>query len=145
LSVGGEDLLDSGPRTRQLNTAAENFYLKEGAALRRVSAYDFAVIGLFCCTVILSVTDLITTSIALRSGLQEGNLLLLGVASMLRMSFFETIATTKLAFISGTAVLALLGIRSHLQLTRRIVFSSLAIFVVLLLFVSVNNLVMINF
>ena len=45
---------------------------------------------------------------------------------------------------TGTAFLAILGVRSELQLTRKIVFSSLAVFVVLLLFVSLNNLVMIN-
>jgi hypothetical protein len=107
--------------------------------------YDFSVLGLFVCTVVLSVTDLLTTSIALHQGLREGNFMLLSFASLLRMSFFETIATTKLAFIAGTAVLAILGIRSELQLTRRIVFSALAVFVVLLLFVSLNNLVMISF
>lgn len=94
---------------------------------------------------VLSVTDLLTTSIALHEGLREGNIMLLSVASLLRMGFFETIATTKLAFIAGTALLTFLGLRSSVQLTRKIVFSSLAVFVALLIFVSLNNLVMINF
>ena len=89
-------------------------------------------------------TDLVTTSIALSSGLREGNVMLLAVESLLKMSFFQTIATTKLAFISGTAFLALIGMKSNVLTTRKIVFSSLAVFVVILLFVSVNNLLMIN-
>lgn len=60
------------------------------------------------------------------------------------MNFFQTIAASKLGYISGTALLAFLGMYSDVQLTRKIVFSSLAAFVVLLLFVSLNNLVMIN-
>jgi hypothetical protein len=129
---------------QQLSSPVTGFYVKAGIP-RRFNMYDFSVLGLFVCTVVLSVTDLLTTSIALHQGLREGNFMLLSFASLLRMSFFETIATTKLAFIAGTAVLAILGIRSELQLTRRIVFSALAVFVVLLLFVSLNNLVMISF
>jgi hypothetical protein len=94
--------------------------------------------------VVLSVTDLVTTSIALHSGLREGNVMLLAVAAIFRMNFFQTIASIKLGFIAGTAILAFLGIRSDLLTTRKIVFSSLAVFVVLLLFVSLNNIVMIN-
>ena len=104
-----------------------------------------AVISLFICTVVLSVTDLVTTSIALRAGLQEGNIMLLELASILRLSFFQAITATKLGFILGAGVLAYLGMKSEIQTTRKIVFSSLAVFVVLLLFVSLNNLVMINF
>jgi len=70
--------------------------------------------------------------------------MLLGVASYFQLNFFQAITGTKLAFIFGAALLAIIGIRSNIQLTRKIVFSSLAVFVVLLLFVSVNNLVMIN-
>jgi hypothetical protein len=143
LSVNSEDSLGHGPEIRQIDTGA-GFYLKSNGELRSFSTYNFAVIALFSCTVILSVTDLITTAIALRSGLQEGNLMLLGVASLFKLNFFTAIADTKLAFISGAALLALIGIKSNIQLTRKIVFSSLVVFVVLLLFVSLNNLLMIN-
>lgn len=90
-------------------------------------------------------TDLVTTAMALHNGLREGNFLLLDLASLLKMNFFQTIAASKLGFISGAALLAFLGMNSETQLTRKVVFSSLAAFVVLLLFVSLNNLVMINF
>jgi len=140
LSVNSEESLTRGP-IGQLD-AVPGFYLK---SVRRLSAYDLAVMALFSCTVVLSVTDLLTTSIALSSGLQEGNVMLLGFASLFKLNFFQAIAATKLAFISGTALLAFLGIRSNIPLTRKIVFSSLAVFVVLLLFVSLNNLLMINF
>jgi hypothetical protein len=144
LSVANSETTDS-ISTRQIQQLTPGgFYLKPG--LRNTSyAYDYSVIGLFVCTVVLSVTDLVTTSIALRSGLKEGNIMLLTAESILKLNFFETIAATKLAFISGTAVLACVGMRSEIPMTRRIVFSSLAVFVLILLFVSVNNLVMINF
>jgi hypothetical protein len=80
---------------------------------------------------------------ALNNGLREGNIMLLGVASIMRLSFFQAIATTKLGFISGTAILALMGIRSNLQTTRKIVFGSMIVFVVILLLVSLNNLILI--
>ena len=144
LSINSEDSLGHASEIRQVDTGA-GFYIKSGGAVPRISSYNFAVIALFSCTVVLSVTDLITTAIALRSGLQEGNVMLLGVASIFKLNFFQAIADTKLAFISGAALLALIGIRSNIQITRKIVFSSLAVFVVLLLFVSLNNLLMINF
>jgi hypothetical protein len=145
LSVNEDSLVSTPVHTpiQQLGSVP-GFYLKAGSVPRRVSAYEFSVIALFACTVILSVTDLLTTSIALNSGLREGNMMLLGVASFFRLTFFEAIAATKLGFISGTALLAFLGIRSDIHATRKIVFSSLAAFVILLLFVSLNNLVMIN-
>jgi len=80
---------------------------------------------------------------ALHDGLEEGNIMLLGIASAMRLSFFQTIATTKLGFIAGTAVLSFIGIKSNLQTTRKIVFGSMVAFVVLLLAVSLNNLVLI--
>jgi hypothetical protein len=135
---------DSLGRSPEIGSPDTGLYLKSSRPVPRPSNYDFAVISLFSCTVILSVTDLITTSFALRAGLQEGNVMLLGVASYFQLNFFQAIAGTKLAFIVGAATLAVVGIRSDIQLTRKIVFSSLAVFVVLLLFVSVNNLLMIN-
>ncbi len=143
MSVKSEDSLGHSLEIQSLESGA-GFYLKSTGPRKNPSNYNFAVIALFSCTVILSVTDLITTSIALHAGLMEGNVMLLGLASFLRMNFFQAIAETKLAFISGAALLAVIGIRSNIQITRKIVFSSLAIFVVLLLFVSLNNLVMIN-
>ncbi|HXQ92133.1 MAG TPA: hypothetical protein VN739_03945 [Nitrososphaerales archaeon] len=92
----------------------------------------------------MSVTDLLTTSMALRDGLREGNVLLLGISSVMKLSFFQTIATTKLGFIMGTAALSFLGIKSNLQATRKIIFGSMIAFVVLLLFVSLNNLILIS-
>jgi hypothetical protein len=141
LGVKNEDVIRSSGQIHQLAVPSD-FYLKPG--LSRSNAYEYSIIGLFVCTVVLSVTDLVTTSIALSSGLREGNVMLLAVESLLKMSFFQTIATTKLAFISGTAFLALIGMKSNVLTTRKIVFSSLAVFVVILLFVSVNNLLMIN-
>jgi len=109
----------------------------------RISSYEFSLIALFSCTVVLSLTDLLTTSMALRDGMKEGNVMLLGIASVMRLSFFQAIATTKLGFITGTAALSFLGIKSNLQTTRKIVFGSMFAFVVLLLAVSLNNLILI--
>jgi hypothetical protein len=132
----------SATQEKSLGAAPGGFGSASG--FYRASSYDFSILGLFICTVVLSLTDLITTSIALHAGLEEGNVMLLGLTSFLRMNFYQTIAVTKLGFISGTALLAFLGMRSGSQATRRIVFSALTGFVILLLFVSVNNLVMIN-
>jgi hypothetical protein len=109
----------------------------------RISSYEFSLVALFSCTVVLSITDLLTTSMALRDGMREGNIMLLGIASAMGISFFQAIATTKLGFITGTAALSFLGIKSNLQMTRKIVFGSMIAFVVLLLVVSLNNLILI--
>jgi len=115
----------------------------DGEILGRVTSYEFSVLALFSCTVVLSVTDLLTTTMALHDGLREGNIMLLGIASAMNLTFFQAIATTKLGFILGTAVLAFLGIKSNLLTTRKIIFGSMAAFVVLLLLVSLNNLILI--
>ena len=117
--------------------------IRKNSLFGRISSYEFSLLALFSCTVVLSVTDLLTTTMALRDGLREGNVVLLGVASTMRLSFFQTIATTKLGFIAGTGALSFLGIKSNLQTTRNIVFGSMVAFVVLLLVVSLNNLILI--
>lgn len=139
-AVKSEDAI--GNQIRQFAPAG-GFYLKPDLT-RHSNTYDYAIVGLFACTAVLSITDLITTSIALHSGLREGNVMLLAAESLLKLSFLDTIAATKLSFIFGAAVLAFIGMRSEIPVTRRIVFSALAVFVLILLFVSVNNLVMIT-
>jgi len=98
---------------------------------------------MFSCLVVLSLTDLLTTSIALRQGLSEGNIMLLGISSWLRLGFFQTIIATKIGFILGAALLVFLGWRSDLQTTRKIVLFAMLGFVLMLFFVSVNNLILI--
>jgi hypothetical protein len=98
---------------------------------------------MFSCIVLLSVLDLATTSIALSQGLREGNVILLGIASWMRLGFYQTIIATKVGFIIGAGALVFLGIKSELQMTRKIVLSSMIGFVLMLFFVSVNNLILI--
>ena len=99
--------------------------------------------AMFSCIVVLSAIDLLTTSIALSQGLSEGNIILLGLASGMRMGFFQTIIATKIGFILGAGVLVFLGIKSRNRMTRNIVLSSLTGFAMMLFFVSVNNVVLI--
>ncbi len=99
--------------------------------------------SLFSCITLLSVIDLLTTSIALSQGLREGNVILLGIASAMRMGFFQTIIATKIGFILGAGVLVFLGVKSNHPMTRNIVLSSLTGFAIMLFFVSVNNLILI--
>jgi hypothetical protein len=98
---------------------------------------------MFSCLVVLSLTDLMTTSIALRQGLSEGNVMLLGISSWMKLGFFQTIIATKIGFILGAAMLVFLGWKSDLQTTRKIVLFSLFGFVLMLFFVSLNNLILI--
>ena len=107
------------------------------------SHYKFVLGSMFSCIVLLSVLDLATTSIALSQGLREGNVILLGIASWMRLGFYQTIIATKVGFILGAGALVFLGIKSELQMTRKIVLSSLIGFVLMLFFVSVNNLILI--
>jgi len=98
---------------------------------------------MFSCIIVLSITDLLTTSMALRQGLSEGNVILLGIASWMKLGFFQTIIATKIGFILGAGLLVFLGLRSSLQMTRKIILSSMIGFVLMLLFVSLNNLILI--
>ena len=142
MGVKSDDLLSHGS-VQVSRVDIKSGIVRENSLIGRISSYEFSLLALFSCTVVLSVTDLLTTTMALRDGLEEGNIMLLGIASTMRLSFFQTIATTKLGFIAGTAVLSFVGIKSNLQTTRKIVFGSMVAFVVLLLAVSLNNLVLI--
>jgi hypothetical protein len=107
------------------------------------SKYKSVLALMFSCVIILSVVDLLTTSIALKQGLSEGNVMLLGIASLMKLGFFQTIIAIKIAFIFGAGSLVFLGLRSSLQMTRKIILSSMLGFVLMLLFVSLNNLILI--
>jgi hypothetical protein len=105
--------------------------------------YSVTLVSLFASVVGLSGTDMLTTWMALNEGLKEGNLALLSFARIFDLSFFQAIALTKVGFILGAGVLVVFGMRSNIQSTRSIVMKSMIAFAILLLFVSLNNLVMI--
>jgi hypothetical protein len=105
--------------------------------------YKLVLGAMFSCLVVLSLMDLVTTSIALRQGLSEGNVMLLGISSWMRLGFFQTIIATKIGFILGAGTLVFLGWRSDLQTTRKIVLFSMFGFVLMLFLVSLNNLILI--
>ena len=71
--------------------------------------------------------------------------MLLGIASWIKLGFFQTIVATKIGFIIGAALLVLLGWRSDLLTTRKIVLLSLIGFVLMLFFVSLNNIILIMY
>jgi hypothetical protein len=84
---------------------------------------------------------LVTTSIALQQGLSEGNMMLLGIASILKLTFFQAILITKIGFILGAGLLVLLGLKSNIQMTKKLVLVSMTGFALMLFFVSLNNLI----
>jgi len=106
--------------------------------------YEIGLVSTFICVVAFSLTDLVTTSIALKQGLREGNVLLLSIAHGLNLSFIQTITASKLGFILGAGVLMFLGIRSRANNTRKLMLSSMIIFAVLLFLVSMNNFILIS-
>ena len=108
------------------------------------SKYEITLLSLFSLVVGLSLTDLLTTSIALREGLKEGNILLLNIANELNLSFFQTITATKIGFVLGAALLVYLGAKSTTQATKKLILRSMIVFAILLLVVSLNNLILIS-
>ncbi len=103
------------------------------------------MICLFSSVVLLSATDLLTTWIALGKGLVEGNVMLLSLASLVGLRFMEVIALTKLSFISGAALVSLVGIRSGVPKMKKVTFGFMAAFAIVLLLVTLNNWILITF
>jgi len=88
---------------------------------------------------IFSLTDLITSFVALQGGLIEGNPLLLGVSLATGMSILESLAVMKVLFVAVCASLALIGIRSTKKSTRSVVLGFLLASTLIFLIVSASN------
>ena len=103
-----------------------------------------AVAGLLAIIAVLSLLDLITTSVAYGQGLAEGNSMLLESSRLLGVSVFNALVGTKVAFLLGVAGAAVIGARSRNVMTRRLTFALLVTFALTFAVVAVNNLVAIG-
>ncbi len=92
---------------------------------------------------LFNLTDLLSTSIALRIGLEEANLMLLGVASALGVNVIVIMAALKAVFIFAMIVFGLIGIRSKNEKVRNMVFYFILGFILLFIYVSLNNIALI--
>src|SRR5437899_9600404 len=89
--------------------------------------------------VVVNLTDMATTLVALGNGLQEGNALVLGMSAAFGLGIFVSLAIVKIAFVTTAAVVAIFGIRSASKMGRSLAFSCLASSTLLFLVVSLNN------
>jgi hypothetical protein len=94
---------------------------------------------LMVCNVVFNLTDMGTTLLALSSGLQEGNALVLGMSAVFGLGIFASLAVVKILFVTAAAVVAIFGIRSASKMGRSLALSCLASSTLLFLVVSLNN------
>jgi hypothetical protein len=131
----------------RMQTPSEDSGQESSALVAQASAPRFSsrthrtlFITLFLLTVLFSAVDLVSTSVALSRGLAEANSIMIALASMTGLGLVGALGITKLVFLSGSAFVAVLGIRtsnSGLR-TRALIVSG---FLVVMLFgVAMNNL-----
>lgn len=122
--------------------------LSSGRLIYRATSFSrrskVAVAGLFSIIAFFSLVDLVTSSIAYGQGLAEGNSMLVEGSRLLGVSVFNALVGTKVAFLLGIGVAAVLGASSRSAMTRRLTFVVLVGFALTFAFVSVNNLVAIG-
>lgn len=87
--------------------------------------------------------DLLSTAAALKNGLQESNVMLLGVASSTGINVLVIMALLKVVFIAGTIGLGVVGIKSTNHRIRSMAMYSILAFLLVFVFVALNNVVMI--
>jgi len=102
--------------------------------------YKLMAASLFSLTAFFSLVDLVTSSVAYGQGLAEGNSMLLGSSQALGVSVFNALEGSKIAFVLGLGVVALIGVRSGDSTMRKLAFAMLATFALVFAAVSLNNL-----
>jgi len=95
---------------------------------------------LFSLCVIFSVTDMLSTAVALRMGLVESNFVLLAIGRALGLDTINTLGLTKIAFITGSFWAASYGVQTKNDKMRTRALLVLSGLVVMLAIVSINNL-----
>ena len=106
--------------------------------------YGLAVATMFLTGAVFTMVDFVTSFVGLGDGLTEGNSLLLGLARASSLSTIYSLLIMKIAFIGLLAAVALLGVKSPQTTTKKMMFACLAVFTVLFVSVSVNNLYQIS-
>ncbi|HUI01110.1 MAG TPA: hypothetical protein VLX56_05725 [Nitrososphaerales archaeon] len=102
--------------------------------------YRLVMSAVLLAGITFTLTDLITSFVALNEGFSEGNSLLNGLAAFLHLGTIESLIVMKTIFIFGITVQALVGFRARDRTTKRTMLASVTFFMVLLAFVSFNNL-----
>ena len=114
-------------------------------SLARLSGRHLSVIvALFSLITLFSLMDLVTSFVAYRQGLAEGNPMLLGSSQIMGLSVFNALAGTKLAFVLGMMGVALMGAWSRNSTVTKMTMAMLGSFAVVFAMVSLNNLVAIG-
>jgi len=113
----------------------------EGIGQKSLRGKGKDLIGvLLFANMLFNMTDLTTTAIALGQGLQEGNMLLLGMSAALGLSIFASLIIMKGLIITGAVVVALVGARSASSNGRRMALCYLIASTSLFYVISLNNL-----
>lgn len=87
--------------------------------------------------------DLLSTSFALRSGLQESNVMLLGMAAAIGVNVIVIMALLKVIFVAGTVVLGVVGVKSANLKIRNMAMYSILAFLFVFVYVALNNVIII--
>jgi len=90
--------------------------------------------------VFFTITDFVTSFMALKAGFSEGNSLLTALSAALNLDVIDSLIVTKLVFIAGMLALGLVGLKSEDRSTKRIMLTSSTVFMILFACVSLNNL-----
>jgi len=102
--------------------------------------YTLGLRVVLAASVVLTVTDFLTSFIALHEGFVEGNSLLLGLSGVLNLGTIGSLLVTKTIFIAGVSALAVVGVKSPEPTTKKLMLASLATFVAVFACVTLNNL-----
>jgi hypothetical protein len=110
-----------------------------GRIVKFLGRYEVTIMVLLGYLVFFNVMDMLSTALALRIGLEEGNVLLLNISSFLRTNLLVVIGLIKILFIFGGAGLVFMGIKTNNRRMKNLILGSILAFVLVFLLVSVNN------
>jgi len=103
------------------------------------SWYPPILVMLFGMTIIFSILDLFLTNVALKIGLVESNYFLLLISDFSGLGLVVSLGLTKIIFVTGAAIVSVMGIRtSDIKIRKRVLVVMVA-FAILLFAVSMNN------
>ena len=102
--------------------------------------YTLGLAAVLLASVVFTITDFVTSFIALNKGFVEGNTMLTGLAGTLGLGTIGSMLIMKTVFIAGVSALALVGAKSQERTTKKLALASITIFVFVFACVSLNNL-----
>jgi hypothetical protein len=102
--------------------------------------YTLGLTAALLASVAFTITDFVTSFVALNRGFAEGNTLLTGLAGSLSLGTIGSLLVMKAVFIAGVSSLAVIGAKSQERTTKKLALASITVFVFVFACVSVNNL-----